>query len=154
MFTFIAHSKDKWAATRDVHQCGMCDQQRLRPACAFVQSDQSLCLSLEFSMTVKLLTEQHLEFLSLKGGCTDSSESTHVKMPHFWKSHVTAQWISHYLLFSCCSFHQYPGFIFLHKLIAQSGYTQYVSNWVSKPAIYTHISVPVADRVKRNECSV
>ena len=31
-----------------------------------VQSDQSLCLSLEYFMIVKLLTEQHLEFLSLK----------------------------------------------------------------------------------------
>ena len=31
-------------------------------------------------MTVKLLTEHHLEFLSLKGGCTGSSESTLVKM--------------------------------------------------------------------------
>ena len=41
-------------------------------------------------MIVKLLTERHLEFLSLKGGCTGSSESTHVKMPHCWKSHVTA----------------------------------------------------------------
>ena len=30
-------------------------------------------------MIVKLLTEQHLEFLSLKGGCTGSSESTLVK---------------------------------------------------------------------------
>ena len=37
---------------------GMCDQQRLRPACAYAQSDQSLCLSLEYSMTVKLMTEQ------------------------------------------------------------------------------------------------
>ena len=27
-------------------------------------------------MIVKLLTEHHLEFLSLKGGCTGSSEST------------------------------------------------------------------------------
>ena len=27
-------------------------------------------------MTVKLLIEHHLEFLSLKGGCTGSSEST------------------------------------------------------------------------------
>ena len=27
-------------------------------------------LSLEYSMSVKLLTEHHLEFLSLKGGCT------------------------------------------------------------------------------------
>ena len=29
------------------------------------QSDQSFCLSLGYSMTVKLLSEQHLEFLSL-----------------------------------------------------------------------------------------
>ena len=33
-------------------------------------------------MSVKLLTERHLEILSLKGGCTGSSESTLVKMPH------------------------------------------------------------------------
>ena len=30
-------------------------------------------------MIVKLLTEHHLEFLSLKGGCRGSSESTPVK---------------------------------------------------------------------------
>ena len=38
-------------------------------------------------MSVKLLTDHHLRFLSLKGGCTGSSESTLVKMPHCWKSH-------------------------------------------------------------------
>ena len=37
-----------------------------------------------------LLTEHHLGFLSLKGGCTGSPESTLVKMPHCWKSHATA----------------------------------------------------------------
>ena len=37
-------------------------------------------------MSAKLLTEHHLEFLSLKG----SSESTLVKIPHCWKSHVAA----------------------------------------------------------------
>ena len=42
-------------------------------------------------MSVKLLTEQHLEFLGLRGGCIGSSESTLVKMPHCWKAHVTAQ---------------------------------------------------------------
>ena len=68
----------------------MCDQQSLRSACTYAQSDQSLCLFLEYSMTVKLLTEHHLEFLSLKGGYTGSSESTLVKMPHCWKSHVTS----------------------------------------------------------------
>ena len=41
-------------------------------------------------MIVKLLTEHHLEFLSLKGGCTCSSESTLVKMPLCWKSHALA----------------------------------------------------------------
>ena len=44
----------------------MCDQQRLRSACAHAQSDQSLCKSPVYSMIVKLLTEQHLEFLRLK----------------------------------------------------------------------------------------
>ena len=41
-------------------------------------------------MTVKLLTEHQLEFLSFKEGGTGSSESTLVKMPHCWKSHVAA----------------------------------------------------------------
>ena len=39
-------------------------------------------------MTVKLLTEYHLEFLSLKGGCTGSSESTLAKTSHCWKSRL------------------------------------------------------------------
>ena len=42
-------------------------------------------------MSVKLLTEHTLEFLSLKGGCTGSSESTLIKVPHCWKSHVATQ---------------------------------------------------------------
>ena len=41
-------------------------------------------------MPVKLLTEHHLEFLSFKCGCIGSSESTLVKMPPCFKSHVTA----------------------------------------------------------------
>ena len=42
-------------------------------------------------MIVKLLTKRHLECISLKGGGTGSSESTHVKMPYCWKSHALAQ---------------------------------------------------------------
>ena len=42
-------------------------------------------------MNIELLTEYHLEFLSLKGGCTGSSESTLVEIAHCWKSHVMAQ---------------------------------------------------------------
>ena len=58
---------------------------------AHTQSDQSLCFSLEYTMSVKLLIEHHLEVLSLKGGCTGSSKSTLDKMPHCWESHVGAQ---------------------------------------------------------------
>ena len=46
-------------------------------------------------MIVKLLTEHHLEFLSLKGGCRGLPESTLIKMPHCWKSHVTAHYYGH-----------------------------------------------------------
>ena len=74
----------------------MCDQQRIRSACAYAQTDQSLCWSLKYSMTLKLLTKPHLRYLSLKGGCTGSPVSTLVKMPHCWKSHVTAQLIAWY----------------------------------------------------------
>ena len=42
-------------------------------------------------MTVELLTEHNLDFLSLKGDCTGSSESTLVKVSHCWKSHAVAQ---------------------------------------------------------------
>ena len=42
-------------------------------------------------MTIKLLIKQHFDFLSLTRGCLGSSESTHVKISHCWKSHVTAQ---------------------------------------------------------------
>ena len=49
-------------------------------------------------MTVKRLTEYHLEFLSLKGG---SSEFTLVKIPHCWKSHVVAHLCMHSLINLC-----------------------------------------------------
>ena len=41
-------------------------------------------------MIVKLLTEHHFEFLSLKGDCRGSSEATLVKMSNCWKSHAAA----------------------------------------------------------------
>ena len=55
----------------------MCYQQRLRSACAYAQTetDQSLCLSPEYSISVKLVTGHHLEFLSFKGGCTGMRRS-------------------------------------------------------------------------------
>ena len=39
-------------------------------------------------MIVKILTEHHLEFLSLKEGCRGSSESTQAKMLHCFKYHA------------------------------------------------------------------
>ena len=46
-------------------------------------------------MIIKLLTEHHLEFLSLTGGCRGLSESTLVKMSNCWKSHAAAQILLH-----------------------------------------------------------
>ena len=68
----------------------MCEQQSLGSACAYDQSDQSLCYSLEYYMSIKLQTERRLKILSFKG-CTGPSESTLIKMPHCWKSHAAAQ---------------------------------------------------------------
>ena len=63
-------------------------------------------------MALRLLTELHLEVLSLKGGCTGSSESTLVKMPHCWKSHVAVhlkqvQGHTKYILISTISFYKH-----------------------------------------------
>ena len=74
----------------ELQPCCMCDQQRLRPDCAYAQSDQSLCYSHEYFMSLRLLTEQHLLFLSLKGSCTGPFKSTLVKIPNCWKSHFAA----------------------------------------------------------------
>ena len=62
-------------------------------------------------MIYNLLTEHHLGFLSLKGGCTGSSESTLVKMPHCWKSHATAQ------------INSFKGGIFMNDCLHQSNCT-------------------------------
>ena len=43
-------------------------------------------------MIAKLLTKYHSEFLSLKGGCRGSPESTLVKMSNCWKSHDAAHY--------------------------------------------------------------
>ena len=49
-------------------------------------------------MTVKLLTEHNLEFLSLKGGCTGLSESTPVKC-HIVENHTSRlRWCGHYVV--------------------------------------------------------
>ena len=54
-------------------------------------------------MLVQLLTEHLPEFLSLKGGCRDWSESTHVKMPHCWKSHANAHIVCLHCLYQLTS---------------------------------------------------
>ena len=53
-------------------------------------------------MSVKLLTAYNLEFLSLKRDYTGSSGSSLVKMPHCWKSHVTAQMWKCQIRENCC----------------------------------------------------
>ena len=66
-------------------------------------------------MIVKLLTEHHLRFLSLKGGCRGSSESTLVKMSNCWKSHATAHIecsVAFYLSYYFFKKQPYIGFLY------------------------------------------
>ena len=76
------------AATSDFQQCGIYDLQSLRSACAYAQSDQSLCKSLEYSMTVKLLTEHHLRFLSKKEAA-QARLSLHLSKCHIVGNHIS-----------------------------------------------------------------
>ena len=107
----------------------MCDQQSLRSACAYAQSDQILCLSLEYLMSVKLLTEHNLRSLSLKGSCTGSSESNRVKIPHCVKSHALAQ----YYCF-CCSY-------CLWGLIDPCFVMQFLVSFL----VYNHLADPILE---------
>ena len=50
-------------------------------------------------MSVKLLVEHHLEFSMLKRRLHRLSESSLVKMPHCWKSHVVAHIQVHFRLY-------------------------------------------------------
>ena len=70
-------------------------------------------------MSVKLLTEHNFEFLSLKGSCTGSSESTLVKMPHCLKSHATA-----HMFFEILETY--------HKIVFESALTTVSQEWNSK----------------------
>ena len=71
-------------------------------------------------MVDKLLAEHHLEFLSLKAGCTGLSESIHVKMPHCWNSHIAAQMIILTHIYVWTHYHSiysiYPGTLFRSEI--------------------------------------
>ena len=71
-------------------------------------------------MNIKLLTEHHLEFLSLKGGSTGSSESTLVKMPHCWKSRCSSIIVS----LKSDKVRVTVSTVFLHGLKLHSGHLQ------------------------------
>ena len=66
---------------------------------------RSLIRDFACRLNILWLTGQHLEFLSLKGGCKGSSESTLVKMPHCWKARVAAHLNELTYLFMDYSFH-------------------------------------------------
>ena len=76
-------------------------------------------------MTVKLLTEHYLEFLSLKGGCKGSSESTLVKLPHCWKSHSRSSNVKCCFLQLCRNILK---FVFAAVLIGTLGFNTYLQD--------------------------
>ena len=80
------------------------------------------------------MTEHQLEFLSLIEGCKGSSESTLVKMPYCWKSHVAAQLFSwQQVLFFTIPFHGW-----CYKL------------WTRSQSAKVH--VPILNEIKYGPC--
>ena len=94
-------------------------------------------------MIVNLLTEYLLECLSVKGGCTCSSESTHVKIPHCWKSHALAQ-----IIFLN------PDFVYIAAKLCLTDTTTGVSQvQLNSLADGVHISAKVLDNLKNSAVS-
>ena len=79
-------------------------------------------------MSVKLLTEHRLEFLMLKGDYTGSSESTLVKMPYCWKSHVGSN-----VICTGCPFQTHP--------LSITNVVSIVSESSELRKIYIHVNV-------------
>ena len=73
----------------DIYSSVVCATSKCSEQPAHMHDWSEPLLVARLFMLVKLLTEHHLEFLSLKGGCTGTSEYTFVKMSHCWKSQVT-----------------------------------------------------------------
>ena len=48
------------------------------------------CVLENKNIILKIRRSKVTDYAALKGGRTGSSESTHVKKPHCWKSHVAA----------------------------------------------------------------
>ena len=96
----------------EISNNGMCHQLKLQPACAQAQSDQSLSWSLEYFMTVKLLTEQHTEFLSLK-----KATQAHLSL-HLSKCHIVGNFMS-LLIYECLNTNGVAGA--LKKLLISKG---------------------------------
>ena len=74
-----------WAMVWDFQKCGICDQQSRRSACAYAQSDQSICLSLEYSMTATDWTSFAVSKLKKEAAQARLSQRSNC-----WKSHATA----------------------------------------------------------------
>ena len=79
----------------------MCDQQGLRSACAYAQSGQSLCLSLECSVTVVLLTRRRLGFLCLGVGAVRVRLGLRVSEGHIVGNHMPRLIYYPILLYTC-----------------------------------------------------
>ena len=88
-------------------------------------------------MTVKLLTEQHLEYQSLE------SESTLVKIPHCWKSHVTAQ-----LYYSTYRFRYWNTFWSWLCYVERSCFCKYYISTLNRGSCFIEFIKQVGDRDK------
>ena len=104
-------------------------------------------------MSVKLLIQQHLEFLRLKRGCSGPSESTLVKLPHCLKSHVTAHLIRVTFLFFSQAMGAHRTWAFLTVTAVSKSmrwswwYTATALDWPVIPLFHTGHESPESPRI-------
>ena len=83
----------KWAASRQNQQNGMCTQRRLRSAWASTQPDQSLHCPHEETLDPQLPIERTAKALIRLGGCPGWSESSPGTQSFCWFCHEAAQMV-------------------------------------------------------------
>ena len=81
--------------TRDFQQCGMCDQQSLRSACAYAQSDQSLVEPQNFTFRKFYTVKNRYKFLRAREKLVPVRHIFHTNISHFVKfAHVVKLYVA------------------------------------------------------------
>ena len=123
----------------------MCDQQCLRSACAYAQSEQSIFYSLDHSMSVMRLTEHHMEFMFSFISFRRNINYLLPRLLNFWKPDTLPRITNCYDVHAYMPQHQYLAFFVFIITVYTSLY------YILKHKIYKRNNIYVCDGKHRPE---